>query len=256
VRWRPALADGDGLVVITHTGESAYAQAARAAALATRTPLMTITGPQVQWPEATRTPVHELAETYTVSYTAALGVLALLANTLTGTATGPDKLLRVADEVEAVIGEPGIADIGLPERTIVLVGPGPWAVTAREGALKLREAAHILAEGFDSEFLLHGAAVPYGAGDVLIGLAPEADWDGLTAGVIAAAAAEGATTHTFAGDAANESAAAAFLAQLPATARLQLLTEQLTAVAGTDPDTVITGAWAAAPLWAAGAPVY
>src|SRR3712207_7174955 len=35
-----------------------------------------------------------------------------------------------------------------------------WQVTAREGALKLREAARRLAEGFDAEYLLHGSAVP------------------------------------------------------------------------------------------------
>lgn len=256
VRWRPAPADGDGLIVITHTGETAYAQAARAAALAAGTPLVSITGPQVAWPEATRTPLREEAETYTVSYTTALATLGLLAHALSGIASGPEQLLAVADEVAAVLAEPGLAEVGPPARTVVLVGPGPWAVSAREGALKLREAAHILAEGFDSEFLLHGAAVPYRPGDVLIGLAPEADRDGLSAGVIAAAAAEGVITHTFSGAPSDGSPAAAVLAQFPVTARLQLLTDKLAAFNRTDPDTVITGAWAAAALWAAGAPAY
>ena len=115
VRWRPEPEPGDGLIVITHTGETAYAQAARAAALAAGTPLVTLTGPQVDWPEATRTPVKELAETYTVSYTTALGVLGLLAHALTGARTGPEELRRAAAErVEDVIAVPDISEIGAP----------------------------------------------------------------------------------------------------------------------------------------------
>ncbi len=134
VHWRSAPDDGDGLVVITHTGETAYAQAARAGALAAGAPLVTVTGPQVDWAEATKTPVKEEAETYTVSYTAALGVIGLLANALTGVATGPEALIAAADEAARVLADPGLPEVALPERTIVLVGPGPWAVTAREGA--------------------------------------------------------------------------------------------------------------------------
>jgi glucosamine--fructose-6-phosphate aminotransferase (isomerizing) len=52
----------------------------------------------------------------------------------------------------------------------VLAGVGPFAVTAREGALKLREAARLLAEGYDAEYLLHGNAVPLTPDDALIAL--------------------------------------------------------------------------------------
>ncbi len=90
---------------------------------------------------------------------------------------------------------------------------------------------------------------------MLIGLAPEADPDGLTDGVIAAAAAEGVITHVVPYESGETSAAAAFLAQIPATVRLQLLTDRLALANGTDPDTVITGAWTAGPLWSAGTPV-
>jgi glucosamine--fructose-6-phosphate aminotransferase (isomerizing) len=275
-RWRPPLVGGDGAVVISHTGETAYARAACSQVLAAGRPLVTITGPAAQWPGAIETPTRETSDTYTVSYTAAVGVLGLLAHALTGAQTGPSALAGVADQVQQVIGAPGISQIALPARAMALVGPGIWAVTVREGALKIREAAHILAEGFDPELLLHGAAVPYGAGDTLIAIAPEADADGLTAGLLAAARSEGVTTHELAAGAppvasapatpgtstpgnatpatAATGAARSFLAQISATVRLQLLAAQLAEANGTDPDHAITGAWAEPGLWSAGAP--
>jgi glucosamine--fructose-6-phosphate aminotransferase (isomerizing) len=44
------------------------------------------------------------------------------------------------------------------------------------------------------------------------------------------------------------------LAQIPLTARLQLLALRIAAERGQDPDVVITGAWNDAGLWAIGAP--
>ena len=57
----------------------------------------------------------------------------------------------------------GVLDAA-PERLLVLAGAGPAAVTAREGALKLREGAQLPAEGYEAEYLLHGTAVPLGTG--------------------------------------------------------------------------------------------
>jgi glucosamine--fructose-6-phosphate aminotransferase (isomerizing) len=265
-RWRPALVEGDGAVVISHTGETAYARAACAQVLGAGRPLVTITGEAAGWPDAIETPTKEKSETYTVSYTAALAVLGLLAHALTGTQTGPEALVQVAAEVELAISAPGISEIGVPTRALALVGPGIWGVTAREGALKVREAAQILSEGFDSESLLHGPAVPYGADDTLIAVAAQADVDGLTQALLAAARTEGLTSHSIAGpaagapdpagrsDAAGSAAAALFLAQIPVTVRLQLLAAQLSELKGTDPDHAITGAWAEPALWGAGAP--
>ncbi|MGH2844144.1 MAG: SIS domain-containing protein [Solirubrobacteraceae bacterium] len=253
--WRPAPASGDALVLITHTGETAYARAVRAAALAAGTPLVTITGDQVDWAEALHTGTHERSETYTVSYTAALAVLALLAEALTGVGTGAKALRQLADRVQAVIADPGISQITAPPRALALIGPGIWGVTAREGALKLRESAHLLAEGFDSEKLLHGFAVPYGPADTLIALAPGADPDGLTSGLVRAAAGAGMTTHVLGDGDPGAGAAGTFLAQILATVRLQLLAAQIALANRTDADTVISGPWAKASLWAAGAPL-
>ena len=52
----------------------------------------------------------------------------------------------------------------------MITGAGPAAITAREGALKVREAARVLAEGYDVEYLLHGSAVPLGRRDHLVAL--------------------------------------------------------------------------------------
>ena len=70
---------------------------------------------------------------------------------------------RVPEAVAAAIADPSIDAIAQPERLLVLVGAGPSAVTAREGALKVREASRFLAEGYDAEYLLHGSAVPLDA---------------------------------------------------------------------------------------------
>jgi len=253
-RWRPALSDGDGAIVISHTGETVFARAACSVITDAGAPLVTITGEQAAWSGAIETPTKEQSETYTVSYTAALAVLALLAHALTGAESGPDQLRSAASAVEGVISAPGIAGIAVPTRALAFVGPGVWGVTAREGALKVRESAHVLAEGFDAELLLHGAAVPYGSDDTLIAIAPEADPDGLTAALLAAAQSEGLTTHQLAGGAFTDAAASVFLAQIPATVRLQMLAAQLTEAKGTDPDHAITGAWAEPQLWNAGAP--
>jgi glucosamine--fructose-6-phosphate aminotransferase (isomerizing) len=253
-RWHPAPRAGDALIVISHTGETAYARASRDAGLAARVPVVTITGTAAAWDGAIETPTNELSETYTVSYTAALAVLGLLAHALTGTDTGPDAIGLSAGRVAALIADPGIAEISVPRRSLAVIGPGIWGVTAREGALKLRESAHVLAEGYDSELFLHGSAVPFGSDDTLIALAPEADPDGLTSGLVDAAAQEGLTTHVFAAEADGDSAAEVFLAQLVATVRLQLLAARFSQANGTNPDQVITGAWAGQSLWSAGSP--
>jgi glucosamine--fructose-6-phosphate aminotransferase (isomerizing) len=250
-RWRRPPRRGDAVIVISHTGETAYARQVRQQALAAGLPLVSITGPDAGWPEAIVTPVREQAETYTVSYTTAIGVLAMLAHHLGAVGTGPDALAAVADRVGAILDDPGIGHIDPPERAMALVGAGPWHVTAREAALKLREGAHVLADGFDAELLLHGSAVPYRRGDLLVALQPGADPDGLVAAVAAAAPAEGIDVATVEED---EMPASPVLAQIPLTVRLQLLAARFAEELGTDPDVVITGAWADQRLWQLGAP--
>ena len=55
-----------------------------------------------------------------------------------------------------------------PARLLELTGAGPNQWTAAEGALKVREAARVAAEGLAVEQLLHGPAVALGADDALV----------------------------------------------------------------------------------------
>ena len=159
---RAPLRAGDAVVVLTHTGETAYAQASRRRALDAGAETLSITGDGVGWPEAIETGPQERSHTYTRSYTGALAVLALIAGEAGAEGLGPEAVLAAADATAAVLDAPGLGELPEPERLLVIAGFGPGAVTAREGALKLREAARLTAEGYDAEFLLHGSAVPLG----------------------------------------------------------------------------------------------
>lgn len=253
-RWGTGPRPGDAMVVITHTAETAYAVRARAAAQQAGVPLVTITGRERGWPEAIQTVAAEQSETYTVSYTAALGVLSLLAHRLGWTGGGPAELTRAARQVRAVCADPEADRVPMPARSLAIVGCGPWGVTAREGALKIREAARMLAEGFDSDRFLHGSAVPYSASDGLVLLEPEADADGLTGALGAAARQEGIPTSVLRAAGPGEDPLHPLLAQLPMTARLQLLAERYARLRGQDPDVAIVGAWGESALWEIGAP--
>ena len=240
------LRDGDGLIVISHTAETAYARRSRDLALRAGTPLVSITGKVGAWPEAIETVAREESETYTVSYTATLAVLALLAGELGSTTYTRRALAATVPKVErALLREVAVP---VPARALVVAGAGPWGVTAREGVLKLREAARMLAEGFDAEYLLHGSAVPLGPADVLVLLEPHADRDGLVAAIGEAAAAERVPVSTLS----LETDLPAVLAQIPMTVVLQRLAASWARLRAQDPDVAIVGAWAEPTLWELG----
>jgi glutamine---fructose-6-phosphate transaminase (isomerizing) len=258
VRWGTSPRLGDVLLVISHTGETAYAARARAGALAAGIPVVSITGTGRAWPEAIGTVAPDESHTYTVSYTAALAVLARLAHELGSPDGSPGQVAQAAGAVRRVCAGPGVEEVAVPARSLAIVGCGPWGITAREGALKIREGARMLAEGFDTDRLLHGGAVPLTAADGLVVLEPAADPDGLTAALGSAAQAERVPVATLA--AADVPAAAdsgqlpPLLAQIPMTVRLQLLAERFARLRRQDPDVAITGAWDAPALWEMGAP--
>jgi glucosamine--fructose-6-phosphate aminotransferase (isomerizing) len=253
-RWSPGPRPGDALLVISHTGQTAYAARARADALAAGVPVVSITGAGRGWPEAIETVAPDESHTYSVSYTAALAVLARLAHELGWADGSAGQVARAADQVRQVCADPGIEEVAVPARSLAIAGCGPWGITAREGALKIREAARMLAEGFDSERLLHGAAVPYTAADGLVLLEPDADADGLTAALGAAALAEGIPVTILGTPAADSGRLPPLLAQIPMTVRLQSLAERFARLRGQDPDSAIVGAWDEPALWRMGAP--
>jgi glucosamine--fructose-6-phosphate aminotransferase (isomerizing) len=173
-------------------------------------------------------------------------VLALIAGELGAEGLGPEAVVAAADATETALASPD--EIPAPPRLTVLAGLGPGAVTAREGALKLREAARLTAEGFDAEYLLHGNAVPLGEQDALIVLGR--DGDGFLPLLAKAAREAGVPTVELDQPEPGDE----LIAQIPLTARLQLLALRRAEAGGQDPDTVITGSWGDEKLWATGAP--
>ena len=128
----------------------------------------------------------------------------------------------------------------------------------------------MLAEGFDTDRLLHGGAVPLTAADGLVVLEPAADPDGLTGAVGSAAEAERvpvavlaaadvpAETGTLPGAdvpaAPGPGGLPPLLAQIPMIVRLQLLAERFARLRRQNPDVAVTGEWDAPALWQMGAP--
>jgi glutamine---fructose-6-phosphate transaminase (isomerizing) len=240
----PRLGPGDAVVVITHTAETVSARRAREVATAAGARVVAITGEGKGWAEAIEVAPPERSETYTASYLAALLTLARLTVELGGKEWGPEQLAALPSLVEAAGAAPLLVERP-PRRLTVLCGAGPAAITAREGALKLREAARLLAEGFESEYLLHGSAVPLDVDDLLIAIDPAGDPTGITEGILRAAEGEGLAVARLDPPADLHP----LLAQLPMTVRLQLLASGWADARGVDPDRVILAGWAADPLW-------
>ncbi len=239
-----------GRRLVSHTAETAFARSARDRARTAGASLVSITGFGSGWPEAIETVPRESSETYTASYTATLLVLARLSAALGAKELAADGLKAIPRRVQDAVQRSETAAIGIPDRLLVFAGVGSYAVTAREGALKVREAASILSEGFEAEYLLHGSAVPLGRADALILVQPDADPDGLMSAIGDAAISEGVAVASIA----EPAGLAPLLSQIPLTVRLQVLASRFAQERGTNPDEVIVGAWGADALWKLGGP--
>jgi glucosamine--fructose-6-phosphate aminotransferase (isomerizing) len=249
VDWAPSVDPRDAVIVISHTAESAFSLAARATAFAAGMEVLLITRQGAGFPGSIETVERESAQTYSVSYTGTLLVLAMLAQAMGAQSFAPDTLTDVPEAVASAIDGPGLQDVPADARVVVFVGAGAGGVTAREGALKLREGARVLAEGYDAEGFLHGAAVPLGVGDHVVTLTPP-DAEGFLTALGAAARAAGCAVT----DLHEPWPLPTLLAQIPLTARLQVLTLRLARERKTDPDVVIRGAWEEPALWSHGRP--
>lgn len=240
----------DAVIVISHSAHTSFALAAREAALASGAAVIAITGIGSAWPEAIETVAVEQSHTYTVSVTAALMVLFRLAAELGARGLSQRDLQSAVARVRTIIEATEVPEIEPPNRALVLAGAGAGAVSAREGALKLREAAHVLAEGYGSEYLLHGCAVPLQRDDALLLISPAADRDGLLPAIGQAARAEGLLVASI-----DEPSIDNFvLAQLPIIVRLQLLALTFSRARRSDPDKAIAGHWADEAMWRIGRP--
>ena len=248
VEWAPVVGPQDGVLVISHSGATSYALSARSQAFNAGLAVFTITRQGSGLPRAIEPIAKEPSQTASVSYTAAVLALAMLAGELGAEAYEPAHLAEVPGAVHEALAAPQLEVIE-PQRLLVFTGSGPASVTARAAALTFREATRTPAEGFDVESLLHGNAVPLDARDNLVALTTP-DPGGLVDAVATAAATAGVpTTRIW-----EPSPLSPVLAQIPLTVRLQLAASTLAAGRGQDPDTVITGPWRSESLWRIGAP--
>jgi glucosamine--fructose-6-phosphate aminotransferase (isomerizing) len=160
-----------------------------------------------------------------------------------------DSLALVPGSVRNAIEASGVDGVPVPERALVLVGAGPAAITASEGAVKAREAARVLAEGFDAEYFLHGGAVPLDNHDHVVALTTP-DEDGFVQALASTAESAGIGVTRVA----EPAPLTPLLAQIPLTVRLQMLALRLAAARGQDPDKVVVGRWDDPQLWSIGSP--
>jgi len=152
----------DAVIVLSHTGHTGYTAQALESARAVGAAVVHVTGVGAGGDVETVAP--ETSYAYTASHTAALMRLAQMAQAL-GARLGD--LAAVPDAVARVLDGPP-PDVDPPDRLLELIGAGPNAWTAQEGALKIREAAYVATEGLSSEQFLHGPSVALDHQDTLV----------------------------------------------------------------------------------------
>jgi glucosamine--fructose-6-phosphate aminotransferase (isomerizing) len=175
--YPPALRQGDAILIFSHGGSRRFSLETLERGRKHGVPVIAITGEESRMPEADltlRTVPRDRSAAHTISYTSALARLVQLAADraqhrgqqtplLAALATVPDRM-RAALTLEGRVGE--LARQAKAARMIHLVAGGPNAVTAMEGALKLKEASYALAEGMAIEQFIHGPIVAVEAADL------------------------------------------------------------------------------------------
>ena len=158
---RPVAAD-EGVIVLSHTGGTGYSMAMLERARAAGAETLHVSG--IGNGGALETVAAEASYAYTASHTGALLRLAQIA-----VALGADlgQIDGIPERVAAVLDLPGPL-IEAPDRLVELIGAGPNGWTAQEGALKIREASYVAAEGLSSEQFFHGPSVALDEQDTLV----------------------------------------------------------------------------------------
>ena len=177
---------GEGVIVLSHTGSTGYSMQMLERARKAGAETLHVSG--IGSGGELETVAAEPSYAYTASHTGALLRLAQIATAL-GAQLGP--LEGVPERVAAVLERPGPL-IDAPDRLVELIGAGPNAWTAQEGALKIREAAYVAAEGLSSEQFFHGPSVALDQQDTLVvldGGGPAAERTEAIAGAVEATGA-------------------------------------------------------------------
>lgn len=168
--YGPRLGPRDGVITVTHRGTKRYTRDALMRAREAGCPTVVVTGEgpddRADADVVLQTVPQERSSAHTVSYAGAVAALSVLA-----AAVGAARLGRAALDAAlleravpaalrgALALEPEIAGHARGFATsprIWLVGGGPGAIAAIEGALKIKETSYMTAEGMSAEAMLHG----------------------------------------------------------------------------------------------------
>ena len=182
----------DGVIVLSHTGGTGYSMQVLEAARAAGAEAVHVSG--IGNGGELETVAPEASYAYTASHTGALLRLAQVATAL-GARLGP--LDAIPEAVGAVLDRPGPL-LTVPDRLVELIGAGPNAWTAAEGALKIREASYVAAEGLSSEQFFHGPSVALDEQDALVALDGGGPMAGRTEAIARAVDVTGARVARFA----------------------------------------------------------
>jgi glutamine---fructose-6-phosphate transaminase (isomerizing) len=121
--------------------------------------------------------------------------------------------------------------IEVPERLVELIGAGPNGWTAQEGALKIREASYVAAEGLSAEQFLHGPSVALDQQDTLVVLDGGGPMAKRTESIAAAVGVTGAKVARFPQRELGEP-----LSVFPLTVIVQRIALELSEARGVSPD--------------------
>jgi glucosamine--fructose-6-phosphate aminotransferase (isomerizing) len=175
----PEAAGRAGVVVLSHGGTRRYSREALKRVKAGGGTGVVITGKGPEAPEEAdwtlRTVDQESSGAHTVSYTAALALLAKLACAAGGKAEIARSIDGIPDMLAFLLGQESWEDMAArygEKRCYWFVGGGPNTATAWEAALKMSEASHAPAVGFNCEQFLHGAWAALEPDDVVFLIAP------------------------------------------------------------------------------------
>lgn len=233
--WGPRPTSDDALLLLSHRGTKRYTNQVLERACAEGIPAVVIGGEGAPAVDIETVP-QETSGTFTASHLGALARLAQLAVSL-GAELG--ELDMVPTAVAAALDAPGPA-VELPQRGLEFVGAGPNQWTAAEGALKVREAAHLFTAGLAVEQLLHGPAFALGPRDALVCLDGGGPGAPRLAELANAIEARGARVYRFAAPELGET-----LSVFPLTVTGQRIALDFALQLGTDPDDVRPEEWEA-----------
>ena len=199
----PSLGDDDAVIVLSHRGTKTYS--ARSLEYAheagAKTGLLTGIGSDARRELAgavVETSFHDPSSAFTVSHTAAITALTMLAVELSSQDTA-ETLAGLPELVqEALSSENTVKEWAAKSKDVerfYFAGTGPNASTAYEAALKMKEANYTTTEGLHLEQYLHGPFVSTDEGCLVTFIAPPEDGpEDRTVDIIRAATEVGART--------------------------------------------------------------